>query len=75
MNTLASKSVSRRSLATALQTMGARVWARTKLALRRFAARHAAACMYQARLEIRRFQACHPWPSDGDNDPRSTLRR
>ena len=58
MSTIASRSVAH-SLTTALQTTGARLWRRTRFALRRFAALYAEARIRQAAIEIRRFEACH----------------
>jgi hypothetical protein len=72
MNIIASGSVSR-SLAVALHAMGTRLLARTRSALRHFAALYAQGRMHQAALGIRRFEACHRPLSERDGGPRSRL--
>ena len=72
MNTIASRSAPR-SLTGALQAMAARMWARSRGALRRFAALHAEARMRQAALEIQRFEQCHRPLSERDGAVRSRL--
>ena len=57
MNTIVLRSASRSR--AMLLSMGARLWARTRLALRRFGSLYAEARIRQAALEIRRFEACH----------------
>jgi hypothetical protein len=72
MNTIVLRSASR-SLGAALVAIGARLWARTRFALRRFAALYAEARIRQAALEIRRFEACHRPLAEREGGLRSRL--
>ncbi len=74
MNTIVSRPVSR-AHATTPYAMAARLYARGKFALRRFAAIYAQARIRQARIEIQRFEERYRARSDGADDPRSRLRR
>ena len=72
MNTLVLRSASR-SLGATLLATGARLWARTRFAFRRFGALYAQARMHQAAHEIRRFEACHRPLAERDSGLRSRL--
>lgn len=72
MNTSAFKPLPRSTLGGVVPS-AAKVYARVRFGLRRFAALYAQGRMHQAALEIRRFEECHRPLSKHDGGPRSRL--